>query len=169
MSRSSRPQKAMKRKRKSKAESSNNKKRTSMKPRRSKQTQPFRLLDLPAELRNDIYEKIAKEETAHLNKMSRGNLGCSSALPYISRQVRDEFLVILTLVAPGITTTVSDWDFTHIVRFLNRLSDAELKAMPTVKQSSSRKMNIWLRITCHPQHNMDLLTRWLNRMTHPTK
>ena len=62
-----------------------------------------------------------------------------------------------------------DYDFRHIVTFLNRLSEAELKALPLSGNLSSRKIQVELEFTSRPNENQDLLIRWLKRLEHPTK
>ena len=163
------PQKSEKRNRSLTQQASNKVRRSKKRSPRSQQPQAFRFLDLPAELRNNIYEKVAEDETAYLKKNTRGNLACASGLSCLNSQVRSEFLAILILVAPQIVTLVTNWDFSHVVRYLNKLSDAELNALPTVKTPSARSMDIQLRVTHEPRFNIDFLTRWLNRMSHPTK
>ncbi|KAK3622120.1 hypothetical protein LTR56_020801 [Elasticomyces elasticus] len=122
------------------------------------------LLDLPAELRNNVF---ATTGGVHLSsKGHRRALASSSRLTRVNKQVHDEFISAAWALA-DITTQALDLDFRHIVAFLNRLSDAELFAMPTNGHSVQRKMVIELLITEH--YKVKLLRRWLNRIGNPEK
>lgn len=140
---------------------------------KKKSDKPFPLLDLPAELRNNIYEKVLENQPkVYLSKRTRGNLASQSALARVSRQVRNEFLPVMYLCAGEIIASVQNFDFRHIVTFLNRLSDKEMTAL--VETPSSRKMKIELTFTSSFRSNrfseeFALLHRWINRLEHPTK
>ena len=136
---------------------------------RAKYTKAFRLLDLPAELRNSIYEKVAEERPAWVRKISRGNLSCLSALRSANRQVRREFLAVLPQFAECIVVEVSNWDFAHFVTFLNTLSDQEHTSLSTLTWYGSLRVCIHLCVLCDLDINTDLLARWLNRMGSSTK
>ncbi|KAK5722485.1 hypothetical protein LTR15_005716 [Elasticomyces elasticus] len=99
------------------------------------------LLDLPAELRNNVYAQVfATTGGVHLScKGHRRALASSSRLTRVNKQVHDEFTSAAWALA-DITTQAPDLDFRHIVAFLNRLSDAELFAMPTNGRPVQRKM-----------------------------
>ncbi|KAK5675195.1 hypothetical protein LTS10_012271 [Elasticomyces elasticus] len=126
------------------------------------------LLDLPAELRNNVYAQVfATTGGVHLScKGHRRALASSSRLTRVNKQLHDEFTSAAWALA-DITTQAPDLDFRHIVAFLNRLSDAELFAMPTNGHPVQRKMMIELSITEH--YNVKLLRRWLNRIGNPEK
>ncbi|KAK3700973.1 hypothetical protein LTR37_015679 [Vermiconidia calcicola] len=148
-------------------------------PKRSKRTKKstknketpdrFPLLKLPAELRNNVYEKVSEDTTAYISKRTRGRLACSSSLLRVSRQVRDEFLPILMLHASEIVAKVEEFNFRHLVTFLNRLSDLELKSLSTSAQVSSRTIRIELQMRNPQVVDLPLLVRWLKRTAHPTK
>lgn len=137
----------------------------------------FPFLYLPAELRNTIYEKVCEgQPQAYLISRAKGHLACRSALPRVSRQVRDEFLPVLYLCACELIASVKDFDFRHIVTFINRLSDTEMKAiLPTIDTPSLRLMTVELTF----EHKLEygnflspeysLLNRWVNRMAYSTK
>ena len=129
----------------------------------------FPFLDLPAELRNNIYEKVCEAEPeAFLIKRGRGNLASRSALPRVCHQIRNEFNSILYLCAGELIASVTDFDFQHIVTFINRLSDMELRSLlPTTDVPSSREMSVELIFEDSPDYS--LLERWVKRMQHPTK
>ncbi|KAF7185040.1 hypothetical protein HII31_13663 [Pseudocercospora fuligena] len=95
----------------------------------SQSQQPCHLLNLPAELRNLIYSKVLEDYPAYLHPRNNGRLVCASRLLGTNQQIRSELLSELYLTAP-IYAQVYDWNFTHIVSFLNRLSTSELKTLP---------------------------------------
>ena len=110
---------------------------TKTKSRKSKRTKnfhddgPSRLLELPAELRNTIYAYAAEGRTAYLKKGQR-QLTDNSPLLATNHQLREEYTVILLLYAKTIKAEVIDFDFRHIVTFLNNLSTGELNALPNI-------------------------------------
>ncbi|KAK5733263.1 hypothetical protein LTR17_009872 [Elasticomyces elasticus] len=128
------------------------------------------LLDLPAELRNAIYEFVLVSTGGVLVSRSatRRTLASSSSLPRVNKQIRDEFLATAMLMAEVHTTSV-DFSFRHIVAFLNRLSDEELRALPTTKLLTQRKIIIHLHPSIDSVEQPQYLERWLNRVQHPTK
>jgi hypothetical protein len=90
----------------------------------------FRLLDLSAELRNNVYDKII-EETDFILPRNNPNrpLGLSSAFARVSKGIRSEFLPLALRTAPIIRTEVRNWDFGHIVNFMNRIGDEEMERL----------------------------------------
>lgn len=105
-----------------------------------------RLLDLPAELRNRIYEYVAVNSGAELAPRTRGKLVTKTALGQVSKQVRNEFLAVLYVSVPTIKAHVFDFDFAHIVTFLNKLSDRELSALPTLSIPTHRKLCVHIEV-----------------------
>ncbi|KAK5675196.1 hypothetical protein LTS10_012272 [Elasticomyces elasticus] len=128
------------------------------------------LLDLPAELRNTIYETVLASTGGVLLSRSatRRALASSSTMPRVNKQIRDEFLATAMLMAEVHTTSV-DFSFRHIVAFLNRLSEEELRALPTTKLPKQRKIIIHLHPSIDSVEQPQYLERWLNRVQHPTK
>lgn len=129
---------------------------------------PSPFLELPAELRNEIYDYVAPSYTAVLRQNARGRLLTNSPLAAVSRQVCEEYIATLYLCAP-ITAHVKNLDFSHLVTFLNKLSDRELRALPSVNVPSERHILIKLNITDACPPISDMLNRWLLRCEHPTK
>ncbi|KAK3624749.1 hypothetical protein LTR56_020802 [Elasticomyces elasticus] len=128
------------------------------------------LLDLPAELRNAVYEMVLACTGGALLSRSATHraLASSSAMPRVNKQIRDEFLATTMLLAEIHTTSV-DFSFRHIVAFLNRLSDEEIRALPTTKLPTQRKIIIHLHPNIDSMEQPQYLKRWLNRVQHPTK
>lgn len=126
------------------------------------------LLELPAEIRNSIYEEVAADSQALISRRHRGTLLSKSGLGRLSRQVRSEYHAALYLYAPKITARVKNSDFGHVVTFLNRLSDAEMRALPSVQVASNRRVTLELELGSD-RVDYDLLRRWLRRCGHPTK
>lgn len=135
--------------------------------------QPFRFLDLPTELRASVYQFVLQDEPkAYLSTRSRGTLITQSALSRTNRQVRSEFLSAAYIYTPQIKAYVKNFDFQHIVTFLNRLSEREMEVL--IEGPTSREIIIELSIDRKFLENefgpdMTLFSRWINRLAHPTK
>jgi hypothetical protein len=85
-------------------------------------------MKLPPELRNQVYKYIAEDTEARLLPKTNGLLISKSPLLAVDKQIRTEFQGSLYLHSP-IKTHVKDFNFSHIVTFINKLSDGELKAL----------------------------------------
>jgi hypothetical protein len=132
-----------------------------------KTSKPFCFLDLPAELRNLVYEKVAKHQIAILEK---GELTDNSELLDVNIRIRNEYYPILLHHASRIMAEVVNFDFQKVVTFLNRLSDADINALPSTTKSATRPIEIKLTFDQRMcQKKEILLKRWLNRAGHPTK
>lgn len=99
---------------------------------------------------------------------SKKALATKAALPGVNKQVRDEFLST-ALLHGAIHTASLDFDFRHIVAFLNRLSDAELRALPSTNIPTQRKITIDLTVSDGCPRKPKYFDRWINRAGHPTK
>ncbi|KAF2215234.1 hypothetical protein CERZMDRAFT_94649 [Cercospora zeae-maydis SCOH1-5] len=106
---------------------------TSVATHKAQRTTTF--FDLPAELRNQIYELAASDTTLHLctkpnkpNKPSKQKHQRMPSLLLTSRQCRAEYLPILLATAP-ISTLVKNFDFSNIIRMTGSLYNTELKAL----------------------------------------
>ena len=103
-------------------------------PQRSKHgrraERPFRFMDLPPELRNNVYVLYAEDRTAFLSKST---LTDNSPLLQVNSQIRHEYFPFIVF-AKVIKTEVDNFDFRHIVTFINRLSAAELHGLPASTQ-----------------------------------
>lgn len=120
------------------------------KSRKSSQTDascdspPPPFLALPAELRSYIYALgcLDEDEKTYLGFRSRGNLAhAGSWLPRVSKQVRDEFLPILSSTVPTINAQVRDFDFAHIVTLPNRCDKTEPKKLSTIDATEGNEFD----------------------------
>lgn len=104
----------------------------------------------------------------YLTTSNRGSLSSQSALPRVSRQVREEFVAVMFRYAPAIVVSVKDFDFGHVITFLNRLSNYELRGL--VDAQPSRRLIVELSFSHRVyDYGPDRLTRWINRLHHPSK
>lgn len=140
---------------------------------------PSLFLALPPELRNHVYSFVAADAPpVVLHPKTRGRRLSKSPLMTLSKQVSEEYQAMLYFSVPGITAYVKDFDFGHVVTFLNKLSEAEVKALPSLNTANAapainipteRKVLVELEITKACAHNPESLHRWLTRCGHPTK
>ncbi|KAK4547251.1 hypothetical protein LTR36_000906 [Oleoguttula mirabilis] len=127
------------------------------------------LLDLPAELRNQVYEYVAIDAGASLHPRTRGKLASKTSLCRVSRQVREEYQAVLYISAPIIEAYVTNFKFAHIVTFLNKLSARELNALPTLNIPTHRRLRVHLEVRRGCPKNPEDLHKWVVRCQHPTK
>ncbi|KAK5124683.1 hypothetical protein LTR85_001396 [Meristemomyces frigidus] len=90
------------------------------------------LLKLPAELRNDIYERLAwLTETIKIG--SAGCIAAETALLAICHQIRDEALPVIRhialLSASTIRADVHNFDFAHVIEFIASLGHGQIHAI----------------------------------------
>jgi hypothetical protein len=131
-----------------------------------------RFLELPRELRDEIYKHVIAIEGPITLKQS--NFVTKSALIGINNQITNEFLDTIFLYGPVLTTTVRNNNFAHIVTFLNRLSEAQfarLQNHDTTRkdQKLQRKINIILTYTATKTSTRPQLNRWLDRFDDPNR
>ncbi|KAK0353524.1 hypothetical protein LTR91_022977 [Friedmanniomyces endolithicus] len=130
--------------------------------------------DLPPELRNTVYVLVFASTGGVLlsrQPYHRTIAPKSSTLLRVNKQIHNEFMHAAWLLA-DIHTTSLDFNFRHIVAFLNRHEDEELRALPSMHLPHRRA--IFVEIIPSPQDTMRTgvpmyLDRWLNRIEHPTK
>ncbi|THW50975.1 hypothetical protein D6D21_01684 [Aureobasidium pullulans] len=118
----------------------------------------FRFLDLSPEIRNNVYNKIIENSSLILprNNINR-DLISTSALSGVSRTIRSEFLPLALKTTPIIKTAVRNWDFSHIVNFLNRLSDDELEMLISKQRM---RVDLWFS---GDNADPSALMRWIER------
>ncbi|TKA67439.1 hypothetical protein B0A55_09147 [Friedmanniomyces simplex] len=133
------------------------------------------LLDLLPELRNIIYEYVFASTGGVLlsrQLVHRALAPKTSTLLRVNKQIHTEFLHAAWLLA-DIHTTALEYDFRHIVTFLNRHEEEEIRALPSTNLPQHR--TIFVEIQPNATHtqsvddNPKFLKRWLNRAEHPTK
>lgn len=124
------------------------------------------LLDLPIELFDMILEYVAADAGAFLSRKST-DLCSRTGLMGVSHQVRNQYQSVLNVSASEIRTKVKDFDFSHIVKFFNKLSDRELNTLPTISLPTERKFVITLMPTT--ASNPEQLHSWLLRLDSTTK
>jgi len=129
------------------------------------------LLDLIPELRNAIYEYVFASTGGVLlsrHAINRAIAPRESALLYVNKQVHTEFLHAAWLLA-DIHTTSLDYDFRHVVTFLNRHNDEEIRALPSKLFPRHRAIVVEIEPGSYGDGMPQCLERWLNRFGHPTK
>lgn len=77
-------------------------------------------LRLPAEPRNEIYLHVCGSEgkKGYLTMRNRAKLSYRSTLLRVNRQVHEEFTAVLHKHVPTIVARVVDFDFGHVIAFL---------------------------------------------------
>lgn len=90
-----------------KMDSTSSRENTSQSGATAARTFPF--LQLPAELRDIIYEHTAQITTAHLQPSARGRLTSNSPLMRLSHQVHHEYTATLLLTAPSSQSMSKTW------------------------------------------------------------
>ena len=79
---------------------------------------PISFLDLPAEIRNQIYSHHScQDQTTLIYRQTPGKLKTASPLSLVSKQVREEFIAVLDIESPKLNAIVKDFDFSHIFSF----------------------------------------------------
>ncbi|KAK4543648.1 hypothetical protein LTR36_005293 [Oleoguttula mirabilis] len=99
----------------------------------------------------------------------RPQLATTSTLVLVSKQVRDEFIGMLYLAAPIICTTGRNFDFRHIVTYLNRLSQVEIEKLSPDDEPPERSTSILLLVKDDYDRMTPYLGLWVNRVELPSK
>lgn len=124
---------------------------------------PF--LDLPPEIRNQIYEEVALDSEAHLPTNSPGKLiNHHNSLNFVSRGLHSEYEDVLYTSTALITTLVQDFDFSHILALFDRLAEPKQKALQD-SRPQLRHLKITLKLTAACRRNLDALRAWLDRIS----
>lgn len=111
-------------------------------------TKPFPFLKLPGELRNKIYSQVGDGDfEAYLDPQYPGKLmPASPALFRVSKQIHNEYLDAVYLRA-DIIARVVDFDFAHVITFIDNLAERARNTLPHINPSSTRNIIILLDIT----------------------
>jgi hypothetical protein len=116
--------------------------------------------DLPAELRNAIYEHVAKETRILVplpSKKPPKVLPPTPSLLLVSKQTRQEYLSLL-LEHATIAFQVRDLDFHHVIRITGSLYSSELKSL---RCNANLTIRLWLDKVDPDLKSMAALRRWL--------
>lgn len=99
---------------------------------------PFRFLDLAGELRNNIYEKVAEDDTTYMNEAGIVTL---HALASVNHQIRSEYLPVIPYACTTIKTTVTDFDFHFLDKYFHALSSD--------KRARFDDIHVQVILSCH--------------------
>lgn len=115
--------------------------------------------DLPAEIRNDIYEHVACDTRIFLPLPDRkSNKSTPLPIPSLliaSRQLRNEFLPLL-LECAHIAVVIRNFDFRNLMRISSSLYSTELKAL-----RNNERLTIRLLVEKCNRESIASLRRWL--------
>ena len=118
--------------------------------------------DLPAEIRNVIYEDVARNMRIFvplsMKKSGKMPLAIPSLL-LVSRQTRHEYLPLLLEFA-AIAIVVKDFDFKNLMRITSSLYRTELKAL-----RNNARLTLQLLIERCSKESIAALRRWLVNRT----
>jgi hypothetical protein len=130
---------------------------------------PCAFLALPRELRDEIYKHVLGPDSSVT--MKQRNFITKSGLVGTNNQICEEFLDAVLIYAPVIKTTVRNHNFAHVVTFLNRLSEAQLKKFKSDAAAGlcRRKIRITLTYSNTKQSTKPQLNRWLDRFDDPNR
>ncbi|KAI7279205.1 hypothetical protein KC345_g5467 [Hortaea werneckii] len=125
-------------------------------------------LDLPLELRDIIYLMLLRERSPLRLSTWRKPLLTTSALVRVNKQVRSEYLNTASLYG-NIKTNVRDFNFHHIISFLNRVPEPKTPSFSADHAPKSRTISIYFLSGAKWNEGLPHLRRWYNRLNHPTK
>lgn len=110
-------------------------------------------LDLPAEIRNSIYEYATLDTTITVGPQDTVKI--SPGLLLTSHQVRREYLPLMLSTAP-LRVAVHGFDFRNLMRIVGSLYSTELKAL-----RENRRLVIRLVLERYSRDEVMTLRRWL--------
>ncbi|KAI7256752.1 hypothetical protein KC343_g4236 [Hortaea werneckii] len=126
------------------------------------------LLDLPLELRDIIYLMLLRERSPLRLSTWRKQLQTTSPLVHVNKQVRSEYLNTASLYG-NITTSVRDFNFRHIISFLNRVPEPKIPSFSADHAPKSRTITMYFFYGAKWNEGLPPLRRWYNRLNHPSK
>ncbi|GIZ40834.1 hypothetical protein CKM354_000415700 [Cercospora kikuchii] len=126
---------------------------------------PFEFLELPPELRNAIYALVVEDHPIVIPHNHRRRVKITSGLIRVNKMIHDEIRSYATLEAPVIRAQAIDFCFGHVITYLNRLGETQLKQLEhgsDMQRSTAQTIKIKLVFTtyCPKYHELD---RWLDR------
>lgn len=127
---------------------------------------PF--LKLPLELRAQIYEYVALAAGIHLQPQTGDRPISWTPLSLVCHQVYEEYKKVICASAPIVTAYVRDFDFTHVIAFLDNLDNGiETHQSSIPAQSLHRDLHLSLILTpsspSPARQNLELLWQWVTR------
>jgi hypothetical protein len=133
-------------------------------PPTSPRPRTLTFFDLPAELRNVIYEHIASETRILVPLPSKKQpkvLPPTPSILLVCKQTRQEYLPLL-LEHATIAFQVRDLDFHHLIRIMGSLYSSELRAL---RHNATLTIRLW--VDRWDAKSVAALRRWLvNRSAH---
>ncbi|EME87571.1 uncharacterized protein MYCFIDRAFT_75413 [Pseudocercospora fijiensis CIRAD86] len=129
-------------------------------PQAAEQERKTGFLDLAPELREMIYDSVLEICPTAFSKRAK-HLTSTAGLARVNKQIRSEFLARALTNAPILKTTVCNFDFSHVVTFLNKLPESDLADLES--DEPQRTMLIELKFPGPYFADLKLLKRWLNR------
>ncbi|KAK0343669.1 ferrochelatase hem15 [Friedmanniomyces endolithicus] len=114
--------------------------------------------DLPAEIRNHVYDLVSSDTVLSLPSPEDGKKKSSvpvCGLLLTSRQCRKEYLPLLYSTAP-VVIDIKDFDFRAVIKIIGGLYSTELKAF-----RANNALVLRLRTLNCTKANLDGLRRWL--------
>lgn len=128
---------------------------------------PLGLFELPAELRNMIYEKVAEDQVAELYK---GKLTDISGLLETDPKIRDEYYPFLLSHSSTLEANIEHFDFSEVGTFLNSLTESEACFLPSLASPTERKFTICMAVSTPCAIGaVEMLQQWLNNCNDSTK
>jgi hypothetical protein len=113
---------------------------------------PFFLL--PSELRNNIYEYVAKDAVALVTNNYKNRIVITSPLSAVCRQLRSEFILILSSQTPDtLVATVRNFNFEHVVSAINSQS-------PSIQFPGKLEVRLLICGMPFPDCDSRLLDQW---------
>lgn len=132
----------------------------------------FPFLSLPAELRAHILNLVAGEQDAHIIRGGPRHPLALDSVEAVNRQIRSEFIASLSLSSRSLVSKVQNFDFSHVIAFLDNLSPAALARLVETTRNTSREFRIDITITEYPptddQNQSSNLQIWLDYFDNPT-
>ncbi|KAH9834359.1 Catalyzes the ferrous insertion into protoporphyrin IX [Teratosphaeria destructans] len=114
--------------------------------------------DLPAELRNVVYELVASDTVMTLPRSRKESSKFPVPVPGLlltSRQCRMEYRTLFFSTVP-VNVEVKDFDFRNLIRIVGSLYGTELRAL-----RENRNLTIRLRTQNCAKEHVNLLRKWL--------
>lgn len=130
---------------------------------------PRSFLDLPPEIRDLIYEYVALDVGIYLHPDTSGKPTSWTPISSLSHQLHDEYEDVLYTSAPVVSAYVHDFDFTHLMAFLDNLDRRSENQKLTGINHQSRELNITLILSSSSpspaRKNLDKLRDWFEHFS----